>query len=412
MFPNFLVLAGHPPDQSGVGAILLSQILKVLPKQNITLVTFMRKADNSFSTGETLNITPRFEYVYKPIPGFLGNLISLISHTFIFTPYLNSQVKKIVNIGRRRSCEAVLVVLEYPSLIFIASTVANRLNLPLYCFVMDDPQGIAKTFGYEPLRLNLLMGAFEKAIKNCYRLAVAGESMQSFYHKKYGKESVIFRQGYSYHESKTISENTSQISSAQKSADFFIIGFTGTLSALDSFEQLLLSLDRRNWKIADRRVIVRFAGPSLRLASKSPRCVEYYGWLPMGEMVNLMRECTFLYLPQPFTTNKQEVTELSFPNKLCSYVSTGVPIALHTPSNGSLISFFNRFPCGPISNEFIADNLLDLMEATANNNSLYTEYQKNCQEAFRVELNSEKLQERAENFFRKSVFPGQITINL
>ena len=259
---------------------------------------------------------------------------------------------------------------------------------------MDGPRLHIRDYGYDRFVARGLLRSFDSAMEHAARIAVAGEAMQSAYESRYGKKGAILRQGLTYRPADTLKPLTSN--------SILRIGFAGSLTARDAFDELLLELGRRQWTIAGRKVILRIVGAHLKLLPMGPQHIEYFGWQAVPDMIRLMQECDFLYMPQPFTPELQEFTELSFPNKLCTYVPARRPILLHTPPNASLPAFFHRFPCGPQTTTLNARDLVHQLEQAVMNPRVYHDYTQAAENAFKEELNEERLRSEVRRFLAKT----------
>ena len=115
--------------------------------------------------------------------------------------------------------------------------------------------------------------------------------------------------------------------------------------------------------------------------------------------VRLMSECDVLYMPQPFNrARSRRFAELSFPNKMCTYVPTRRPIALHAPIGASLWQFFDHYKCGPTSSHLDADELLNGIEQAVTDPAQYQQYVSQVDAAFREELNEECMADNVKSF--------------
>lgn len=392
-FPRLLVISGCPPGNDGVGAILERQILEHVPRQLLRVVTFTPRDTAAKRTSENdwvdAHYSRRYEYEYHPLGGLIGESVGWLAHTLLARPHLSRLTSEAVSQGLEHDCEAVLAVLESPTAIFVASEVARRLDKPLYCFVMDGPNIHIRDFGYGRFLKARLLSAFDSAMRRADRIAVAGEAMRNVYEARYGKRGSILRQGL----------DESQVRPVERvKSDRVMIGFAGSLTARDAFVQLTDELARRQWKLAGRKVIVRIIGAHMWLRPTGPQHLEYFGWRSHDELVNLLSDCDYLYMPQPFHVRDREFAELSFPNKLCTYVPVGRPIVLHAPRTASLHSFFERFPCGPTSSDLDAEKLVNAMEAAEQDDEKYQSYVEAVQRAFVEELNLYQLEKNVQAF--------------
>ena len=380
-----LVLTGCAPGDDGVGAILQRQIFEEIPRELLHVVTISSRENvetDSSSDWVDTSLTRKFEHAWRPVNGLGGNITSYLAHIGISLRHLKRLAAECISAGKQHQAEAMVAVFDSPTPIFIAEKVARRLDVPLYCFVMDGPALHAFDYGYRGAVRKRFMNAFDSAMNCATRIATAGETMQSTYQQKYGKPTTILRQGVQYKPG----------TMPELSHDGPVrIGFSGSLTAREAFYSLISELDDRKWILANRPVIIRLAGPHVRLSPSGAQHIEYFGWRPVPDMMQLMGECDFLYMPQPFSGHLTEFAELSFPNKLCTYVPVRRPIMLHTPPNASLPSFFDRYPCGPRSTELSATSLLDQTEEAILDRNVYATFQQTVESAFREELNYDAL---------------------
>lgn len=394
-WPRLLVMTGSVPGANGVGAILVKQILQQIPRELLRIATFTQKVQHSVPAESNAwvdaNFIRRYEPAYRPVKGILGDVISYVAHLTVGQPYLRKLAQQCVSEGKLHGCNGVLAVMDNPTVIRIAEKVARKLGVPLYSFVMDDPALQANDFGFGRLLRASLQRSFDRAMKHSHRIAVAGESMRDAYEKLYKKRGSILRQGLPYTPDDS---SPSAVSESNK----IVIGFAGSMTARDTYEQLITELDRRNWKLAGKKVIFRIIGSYLKLVPSAPQHIEYFGWRSVPELVALSKECDFLYLPQSFSEDLRAFTELSFPNKLCTYLPARRPIILHTPSYGSLGRFFSEYPCGPVTHEFEPTSLLDEVEHIVMDKKEYRNFQGAIESALENALNEDFLKSEVRSF--------------
>ncbi len=391
-WPRTLVILGGIPGEDGVGAILERQILDVVPRDRIRIIAAVTRdvmAQHVAGHPRVDVLLPRrYEYAYHPLPGYVGEVFTHAANLATFRPCLRRLVGRCVDEGRAFGCEAVFAVLENPTTIFLAAAVARRLGVPLRSFVMDGPNLHARDYSYDRFTARALRRAFDAAMRRSDRIGVAGETMRDAYQRRYGKPAFILRQGLPA----VIAEHSVAAPvPAKVDSRVLHIGFAGSLTAVDAFEQLLQELGRRAWRVGGRRVVLRVVGAYIKLVPHGPQHIEYYGWQSVPDMLALMRECDFLYLPQPFGEELREFSELSFPNKLCTYVPARRPLLLHAPPHASLHAFFREYPCGPVSDTLDAGKLLDQLESTLRDGTRLDAYVESIDKAHRERLNDSAL---------------------
>jgi len=397
---KILVMSGIVPGDDGVGAILLKQILELLPRDQLKIITFKKQGSPvekaKRSCWSDLQLNRRYEPAYKPVNGLVGEAISFMAHVLFGLPHLNRLKRACIQAGEDFACTAVFAVMDNPTVIRIATSVSKRLEVPLFSFVMDGPMLEARNYFYGPCLTRGLIRSFDEAMHHSEQLAVAGETMQLEYDKRYGKTSIIFRQGVpDFPDASPASESSP--------SEILRIGFAGSMTARDTYEHLIAELDRRSWQLGGKQIVLRIIGAHLKLVPTGPQNIEYFGWRSIPEMIKLTAECDFLYLPQSFEPSLREFTELSFPNKLCTYLPARRPILLHTPVYGSLNQFFQEFSCGPVSNTLHAEDILKSVEHLMECSSAVTEHQQAIESAFSYRLNHACLAENVAKFFDRPI---------
>ncbi|MBE9203874.1 hypothetical protein IQ218_11015 [Synechocystis salina LEGE 06099] len=402
MHQKLLVISGNAPGYDGVGAILIRQILEVLSRQNLRIIALRNRdqinTKNINNPWVDLSLLRRYEPSFRPFPNLAGELISFSANRLLLGRHINKLMASVVEASKQHQCQAIFAVLDCPTVILMAEKLAKQLNLPLYCFVMDHPNLFVRDFGYDRFFKAYLLRCFDRVMNYADRIAVAGETMQTAFEKRYGKQSVILRQGLDY-EKYACRDNSHKL----LNPDCVRIGFAGSLTAKDTFEQFLASLDRCQWRLADKPVILRILGAHIKLIPTGPQHIEYFGWRSLDELVTLMEECNILYLPQSFEPSLKDFTELSFPNKLCTYIPAKRPIALHAPPGSSIVNFYSKYACGPLSTSYQCDELLDSLESTLKNRQVYKQYQDSADEVFAKEINRQQLTQNSILFFNKNL---------
>ena len=389
--PRLLVVSGFEPGVQHVGAILLRQILDELSPESVHAVSVLPKRTLVASHQERrVRLGRRYESSYRPVGGWLGETAEYCAHRVLFGRHAAKIAEQCLVEANSHRCEAVLMVLDCPTLITVASLLARRLSVPLYCFVMDSPAHLCHQQGYSASTTANVIRHFEIAMNAASRIAVAGESMQEIFQSRYHKPCHVLRQGISYSPRSTTGE--------KRAESPIRIGFAGSVTAPDAYQSLLRGLRRRHWVLAGRPVTLRFAGAELKMEPDGPMSIEYLGWRSVEDMIRLMSECDVLYLPQPFSESLRECAELSFPNKLCTYLPARRPILLHAPAYGSLHAYFQRFPCGPVSSQLESDELISLTETLMESPSDYSRHLNAIEHAFSEDLNLNSLRQNIRMF--------------
>jgi glycosyltransferase involved in cell wall biosynthesis len=163
--------------------------------------------------------------------------------------------------------------------------------------------------------------------------------MREEYRRRYGRDSVVLIHGA--HPSLRHPPAT-----ALRHPGELVIGVAGNLYSATEWYALLRALDTVNWTVADRRVRIRVMGPDLVLYRQRKINIEFLGWRPMREALDLLAETDLAYLPYFFDERFRLTVKLCFPTKLTAYLASGLPVLFHGPEDSAPVRFFGRYPIG------------------------------------------------------------------
>lgn len=348
-FPRTLLVFHAPLVGTGVGNYVMSEIRDLLPKEHLYFAHLMGKKtpscenDTSSDFAATLEVPRRYEHQQLRRYGRLTNLWNYWHHRIRFVGHVRKQSRKVIDFAKQHRVERVFLVAASPTAIEMAAHLKRALDVPLKLLVWDDVGHLCQQHGVNRWISERLERRFAHALSVAERTGVCGESMQQEYNELVGEKQIVLRHGLEHRY--WMSSETERADDPDKP---LIIGYGGSISAPLAFEAFISMLDSVQWRIAGRPVILRITGGSIDFRTKVGCRIDYVGFRDMAETISLLSECDLLYLPQPFRKSLEPLARLSFPNKLSTYLAAGRPILLHAPSYGSLISFFDEFPCGPI----------------------------------------------------------------
>jgi hypothetical protein len=340
--PRVLVLSGVVPGPGGPGDILLSQCCEVLRPAELVFfaasrpehLTRSRQCPQVADCG-----VRRFETGYRPLQGIRGEMIGAAAFRALFPSHVSRLADQVVECAGQQRIESLWAVLDNPTTIWMAQQVAERLDVRLALLVMDAPELLIQKLNWDRWSAATLMKRFERTVRSAACCGVSGESMQEQYEQRYGADCRILRMAIS-------PEMICHGEPAPASHGDLIIGFAGSMTVPDAFGSLIKTLDEHGWQLGGRNIRLRMVGCRYLLESSHPQWIEYFGYRSMQDTIALMSECDVTYLPQPFAEQQRPLAELSFPNKLITYLAATRPVLLHAPEHGSLVPFYRRYPYG------------------------------------------------------------------
>ena len=138
----------------------------------------------------------------------------------------------------------------------------------------------------------------------------------------------------------------------------------GQLYASEEWNAFLRALDSINWKLNDKKIIVRYLGEYLAIGTKKPWNLEYLGWRSAREVVEIASKSDLCYCPYWFDPAFDLETKLSFPSKLPLYFASGRPVFFHGPSYSSPGRFVEQhqsaYICDSLDPVTIGDKLIEI----------------------------------------------------
>ena len=179
---------------------------------------------------------------------------------------------------------------------------------------------------------------FSRALRKSRRVAVVSENMVDEYAKRYGVSCTVLRHAVPF-----------SPAPLPATGGPLLIGFAGTLYDSAQLDVLCEALNRCDWMIDGRPVVLRMIGNYYRFRGLTgPGHVELMGWRNTAETHRLLGECDVLYLPISFADGWSDFSRLSFPTKLSAYVATGRPTLVHAPQYASSARFCAVNGCGVV----------------------------------------------------------------
>lgn len=338
--PRLLLVCDDAPGGGGVGEIFLRELCSGYPHDKLAFAVVGSPPRNE---------DPQFESVPKCyarwgtyLPNVSGNRVLAAARRHIRFRYAAFRERKMklpqfLQFATEQTPDLVWAVLSSPSIFRMAPVISKHLSRPLVSTIWDPPEGIGLQYGLDRVSRRVATQDFFRALKSSVRCSVISEAMDREY-TQYSGSRTILRHG--------IDDGTVRPANVSEPNELRI-GFCGSLYATDTWEYFMKGLDKLSWKLAGRPVRVIVAGKQCpRTQANCPARIEFLGWRPMNEIIEIMGTCHFLYLPYWFNPAYADSVRLCFPTKLTTYLTAGRPTFFHGPSTASVIAFFDRFRVG------------------------------------------------------------------
>jgi hypothetical protein len=365
--PRVLLLRGGPYGLDA-GEVFLQDLCSHYPQGRLCQFSVLRHTHNALPK-KWLGFPTSYAYQSR-VMGLrrLGRISAWLTsfplHQYIRRVCVPDLTVRAVRFARLQRVELVWAVLNDPTLVYLARRVATRLNVPLVVTIWDPPEYLAMNLDLDPVTTRILLREFAHTLRSAARRGVASEGMQSEYRRQYGVDSVVMIHGI--HPKLRHPAATGPTEGNQ-----FIIGFAGSMYTDREWQALLGALSSINWCLAGRDITLQVLGSTIRLQVQGKMRIEYLGWRPLEETVQLMSQVDVTYLPYWFNERYRLAVRLCFPNKLTTYLAAGRPVLFHGPEDSSPARFFHRFPVGVCCHSLEESQIIESLMRLALDHGFY-----------------------------------------
>ncbi|TWU05963.1 glycosyltransferase [Stieleria varia] len=353
------IISSVEPEDANVGCVLLREMADCVPPGMLNTVGLLK-------TGATLASKEETQKNIFCVPNERGALEiqwwrraqRILKRMKNYEPAIRDSARNVFAHVEQIRSEQLWCILNSTAAIDVAWHLSAQIQIPLLIQVWDDPMYLLMQRSLDRLTRDRTMRRFHQLLGRADRVAVIGESMLEAYRPYTQGEPIIVRHGLAdqCHPRSDVPEPTE-----------FRIGFCGGMYSHSAWRAFLAALDHVDWRLADRDVVLVIAGGEISLRASKPAKAIFYGWRSLTEVHSLMSECDLLYMPQAFEGVMRPMTTLSFPTKFSTYVATGRPVFVHTPTYGSLTTFYSEHELGRVANTLEPTKLSEvLLEMTTN----------------------------------------------
>ena len=169
------------------------------------------------------------------------------------------------------------------------------------------------------------------------KISVIDEGMKEFLPNKLHSKTHIIRNGIEFPNS---------LITKVKDGNIIRIVFAGSIYAKKEWNCLVESLITTNFIINNKQVELICIGRLPRFGIKKDSRINFLGYLPNSEVLNILAECDIGYVPYWFDKSKSNVVQTSFPGKVSSYLASDLKILFHGPRNSSVVRFLEKHKVG------------------------------------------------------------------
>jgi len=373
-------------------------MIKFLPYDSVVCFTVQnRSLHPKFS--EEYNWIPN-KTVIKPIENwgqhrYYGKIISLVMETFINKIAIPSFVKEIVSYAKMHQVDRVWAVLQGQTMIRLAIPVAKGLDAPLYTGIYDPPGWWMRANNVHPRIARDVIDEYERILRFSRRLSLASWAMVDYYKEIYGVDGIPMVSSL---------ESDLAIPAANHflNKDTFTITMAGQLYANNEWHSLLNALNMINWKLDDRKVILRYMGGGINLSASNPVNIHYLGWCSQNDILYHLSNSDIAYCPYWFDPAFEMEARLSFPSKLTLYLASGRPVLFHGPSYSSPATFLTKYDAAYRCHALDSQEIIKILKSIIRDEKRYSEVAHNGRKAFDQNLTIINHRQRVQDFFELS----------
>jgi glycosyltransferase involved in cell wall biosynthesis len=321
------------PLETNAGSVLYQRIMKVYGIDNFCYYGIGNKSNlewpieftNLPKQQSSLRLWPMIRGVkyLKKIP-LLEEL-----YYFLLIPIIANKVRKF---AKQNNVDIIFAVLRADVLAII-----NKLNknIIILGYISDT---VEAEISDKNLIYKYKVKEYELAINSSHGIYVAGETMKNYIEEKYDKITSVLRLGY---EKNSISYR--KIKDTIKEVKIF---FGGSVYAFEELELFIKALDILACKYEDYTLILTIASTYKVKSNHKRIMIKNLGWIEEKELIKIMHNSHFGYIPYKFDENYKMQMTYAFPSKAGFYLSTGLPIFFHGPKYSSMATFFEKYSCG------------------------------------------------------------------
>jgi len=398
---KYLLLTDIPPCKNYTGGLVLDQLSRFVSEGSLCCVAVVHPGATNARLSEDLNWIP-IKYIDKPneywvlFSGklkFINKVVSFFCEAFKGTFTRKRIQKQISAFAKQHSVTALWAVMEGQTVIRIAYPLAKELNIPLFTEIWDPPQWWLKEHGVDDYTQKRILQKFEDALRYSDGCYAASWAMAEEFSNQYGTRMSVFLP--------SLEKSLAQKPSLSLNNDTEIsIGVAGVLYSSSEWQALLNALDSCSWRINDRKVVVKLLTREVKLSSFSAQNIQYFGFRPQAEAIDILSECDVLYCPYWFDSNYQVEARLSFPSKITTYFAAGRPVFFHGPRYSSPYVFLENNDAAFLCDSLDTENILAVVTRIISEPQLYSKYAMASSDLFNKHFTLESLKISFTDFLR------------
>ncbi len=401
---KILFLTDIPPCKNYTGGLMIETMMNFLPFEKLALFTVVNpriKADMNpkWATLPKCFLRKPFEKPFRkpvekpPQKAYLRRCLHLLASLYVssfqllhFVQVRYSVLPKLIKFIKKQEIEAVFVVLQGQTIVQLAYSLSQKLDLPMFTHTWDSFEWWLRSCSVSSLGQKRLLHKYDHIIQSSQSSTTASWYMSDHYLKKYHKPCLTLLDGLP-------SELARSPAHHPHEGETFIIAIAGQLYAQEEWEVLIKALAQVNWRIAGKNIRVRMLGGAFQHRSFVPTRFEYLGWHPREQLIEHLSTADLLYLPYWFSEKFRYESSSSFPSKLIAYFASGRPVFCHAPDYASPARYIAKHEAGYLCQSLEVEDVLKSLEFAITDYESYRKFSANASKCFLQDLTLKRMQE-------------------
>ncbi|AZO80478.1 MULTISPECIES: hypothetical protein [unclassified Bosea (in: a-proteobacteria)] len=329
---RILLLTDIPPCSNLTAGIVTAQMCRFVPKDELAIFCVMNpylepKLYDDLAGIEMKVVRKPTELQHRTVYGIrVGRAGAAAIEAVKRMALPRGLIRQAIAYGRAVGATDLWAILQGQTMVRIAAPVARGLGVPLRVHVWDPLRWWLDAHGVDPINRRLDLALFDRTLRQAASCAAASVPMAQHYEERYGVPSTA-----------VIASIDPELAQAPPpklvSNDSVVIGMVGQFYASEEWEKLVIALNLAKWRVGQRKVVLMTFGHERPPTDIPDGHLKFMGWMDQPEVIRtIARHCDIAYCPYPFAERMAEVSRLSFPSKVPTYLAAGRPILFHGPS--------------------------------------------------------------------------------
>lgn len=331
---NILLFSDVPPCTNYSAGIVLEKLCNFLLDQGHQVNSFaVKKREVTPEIPERLKRQMKFREAEKPEENWGGGWRSYVMNGLMARTRLPRITEQAAAFAKETGAEMLWIAEQGQSIILQARPLAKATGLPYVIQTWDSPEWWMQANCYDEKTKAKVMQEYGAALHEAECFIAASWNMEREFKEKYQCKRA---------KAVVLGLPVEELPPVERDPEKIVIAMAGQIYATKEFEALVKALDAMQWRFGGQAIFldmyVRYL-PHLDLEAPLPPNIRLKGWRVQSELQYELKKADLLYCPYWFDESYKIVAHTSFPNKLCTYLSVGVPAVVHAPEYSSIAQF-------------------------------------------------------------------------